>query len=1107
MGRKLEDEYKPIRIMEFDAWFILFCEIVTENHAMIKNADILNSSYKYAKKDDKEYRVYKGSIPVSLDSRQMFLLCEETDDKELMVPHYISGGALKCSDAIINISYLKNPSIATALKAKRFAISDENISLKKMPTWFKNEKLWNCYKTFNKACLENNKTYEIEKKAKYEVTRLKREIIELKRTQESSKKESKKLKALEKELDAAKKNKEDAEKARIGSMSLLTYCLNDLFAIYKAQMGIESIREYFYRKGISVYDGDKVRHYKMYKRSASKAKQGKCLFLWEVIYEKMLDWSWMDLRFKDDEEYDLTSLKAYESLVNSGIQGVIDIDPESILLLDSVESPAISGNRRICIASAELVGGEDRTIYKLVSQEEYKQIKGKEYNKHNKIWDGQALLDESVFASAKFDKNDPHGMMLLRNKFFKACAFNTKIQEYYKKHKVSHVVDMFGRTVPASRIKMIVTIDSLKFVDKFYDARFCTKNQEVFTFDGDNELEKKKTAFDYWKNNISREFGIVKTEHASYMGRGKYHRAGYQILNTLPLSKEEVKELLSEDIIYINRLKTDEAVFLNHISNTCNTLRANYYIYNFYKYFENFQYTEDFKDFRNEQISKYKAKLTNYGKVAIKGDFYVLCSMPMEMLEYSVKRDMKKVNVIIQKRDRVYIKGLPDKADVTLFRYPHMSSGSVCALKNCNNQKTQEIDKWFNFDNRDGTNIVVLWPWNSNIMVRLGGADFDSDTALFIKNSVIRKSAEKLLTIKALQPEERELPVVEIDDELKGSTIKKIYDYENLAVLDEELSQSQRRIGELSNLAQLFNSYFWEGYFNKKELGYLIKVYECVLLLSALNELEIDSAKHFISEDIFSLKDNVVNATYDGEMILKKEPGEKGTLVRCKPAFMQEKKRDVKYWKCPMDYISLVLSEKFKRGGSNTKRITFNEFFDPLLPEDPAEELSPKGKKAINDIRERLLALLEQQSINNKSNKGDYSDDDKGENEVDVEQDIIALLEQIKKKKFDENSIIKMYKVPNETYKNYAKDHKKGDLKHPELVEDDTIRQSYYGVVLASSDKAIALLEPDICREELTRDKKKREKGDSREVEIWGETYYYCKEDKYEGIIVRKEKK
>ncbi|WP_026499518.1 hypothetical protein [Butyrivibrio sp. WCD2001] len=1109
MRNKLKDEFRPIKILELDAWYVLFCKIACENGVASIEPGIINGAFKYAKKGDEEYRVYKGSIPVSLDSRKMFELCEEIGDNDRMVPFQVQGGALNCSNAIINMSFLSNYNYSTVLKAKRFVLQDNRIGTDK-PEHFFSKGGWEYYCAFHAHSVENDRLYESLKKLKMEVALLKKELVNLKKL-----KDDKKVKKAEKKLEATEAEEKEQEKSIDLNLKNLGKVLGKLFREYLKDNSIVSLREYLYHEGIDVFDGERVRHYKMYKRSASKAKAGRCLFIWDKIYDDMMEWTWMGLRFDKGANYDLTSLKAYESLVASGIQDVVHIDPESILILDSVESPDISGNRLIYTAVENDENGTTETKNKLVSEEEYKSIKGREFVTGNKIWDGQALLDESIFEDAGFKGKNRHGMMLLRNHFFKACAFNTRISEYYQKNNITHVVDMFGRKIPAGKIKMIVTIDSIKFVDKFFDTKF-----ENHTFSGSSDLEKQMAAYDYWKSHISSEFGIVKTEHASYMGKGKYHRASYQIINTLPLGKEDIRELLADEIRYIKLLKEDEAVFLHHILSTRNSLRSTYYIYNFYKYFKDFEFTDDFKKYRNEQIQKYRTPLMKKGKVAIQGDFYVLCSMPMEMLEYSVHHDRDKIKPYIGGKGHVHIKGLEDNADVTLFRYPHISSGAVCALKNSNNKKTESIDKWFNFDNADGCNIVVLSPWNSNIMVRLGGADFDSDTALFIKNDVIRKAAIKLLKIKALNPARGELPVVEIDEELKGETQQHEISAKNLARLDENLAHSQKRIGELSNSAQLFNSYLWSGFFNKKSDDYIKQVYDCVLLLAALTELEIDSSKHNTSCDIDALKDEVIHAQYNGEEILKttvvKEKAggeEKVKITRAKPAFMQEQRaKKESYWDCPMDYIGIVLAEEFSRKGeTKTYRLSFDEFIRPLIPEiiDMQEEVqedeksaSKKNEYVKNEICKRFLALQEQQILNNKST------DNNEEESVDVEDDFKALVEQIKKKKLDEDTVIRLFRADKEVYNSYSSGHKKGEYKYPELIYDDTFRQNYLGLIVSSGSNAISVLKPNTCRKELTHSKKEANVGG--EIELWGEKYYYhcdINYEDYEKIIVKREKK
>jgi hypothetical protein len=106
---------------------------------------------------------------------------------------------------------------------------------------------------------------------------------------------------------------------------------------------------------------------------------------------------------------------------------------------------------------------------------------------------------------------------------------------------------MFGRKVKRTDIKLITTPSSLKFL-KFFD-----------NFPGANENEQKKNCYEKWLNTISNEFGVCKHESASPFG--KFHQLSYQIVNSLPLTKEEVRALLEYDLNHIERMKNDVDYF------------------------------------------------------------------------------------------------------------------------------------------------------------------------------------------------------------------------------------------------------------------------------------------------------------------------------------------------------------------------------------------------------------------------------------------------------------------------------------------------------------------------------------------------------------------
>jgi hypothetical protein len=87
---------------------------------------------------------------------------------------------------------------------------------------------------------------------------------------------------------------------------------------------------------------------------------------------------------------------------------------------------------------------------------------------------------------------------------------------------------------------------------KFYDK-----------FSGADENEQKNF-YEKWLDTISDEFGVCKNESASPFG--EFHQLSYQIVNSLPLSKDEVRALLEYDLKHIENMKNDIDYFKSTIN-------------------------------------------------------------------------------------------------------------------------------------------------------------------------------------------------------------------------------------------------------------------------------------------------------------------------------------------------------------------------------------------------------------------------------------------------------------------------------------------------------------------------------------------------------------
>ena len=105
----------------------------------------------------------------------------------------------------------------------------------------------------------------------------------------------------------------------------------------------------------------------------------------------MTKWSECGLKPKDD----LASWESYRALSLSSIKGTIEIPLDGILFVSDYKSTFTDE-----VVSVEMQDG------KLTAQTKQTQIT-------NDIWDGESLVDESLFVDNYADKH----MLLLRNKF------------------------------------------------------------------------------------------------------------------------------------------------------------------------------------------------------------------------------------------------------------------------------------------------------------------------------------------------------------------------------------------------------------------------------------------------------------------------------------------------------------------------------------------------------------------------------------------------------------------------------------------------------------------------------------------------------------------
>jgi hypothetical protein len=576
----------------------------------------------------------------------------------------------------------------------------------------------------------------------------------------------------------------------------------------------KKIRKYFYDKGFVM---DDVK-YVFYKRGAGKAKNGYAFYIQEDMKDKLINRSRLNLQFKKNELLDLTSLLAYESLISSGIDFTINLNPKTdILLIDDIYGVEFD-------SFASVTRENDKQI---TTENEILKLK-------NCLTDGQGLLDESVFQ--EYEKSDK-GFMLLRSDMFKCCGFNTKLQKWFKNYKnveINVVTDMFGNKYETSKIKLVTTPNSLKFLKFAYKF---TKSQTIEEYNNLNKEEQmniKKECFEYWKNNVDDMFGVVKCDKEG--NYGNYNRTTYQLLNSIPnLTYDELMEITAIEREYVMLLKNDLAVFRNYLGCDAKTslklerkmdkgdisLYENTDLINALLLVNSdIQYTTKFKKIKSDLIANYITHLKE-GKIRMKDTKYVtLMSNPYEMLLTSIGEYNNKS---IMNGREIYCKYYQDGQTFCATRNPHINAGNVMYTIN---RYHEEYDEWFNFTD----NICAINFFDNDAPDRLQGCDTDSDTFLL--------NPSKILSDKAKYCEENfPTPI----NRVEGNSKLRKNNMIELRRLDIILSNNY--IGKIVNMSQIINSYLNDAILKGESKEKIDELYQATSRLSSMSQIEIDKSK------------------------------------------------------------------------------------------------------------------------------------------------------------------------------------------------------------------------------------------------------------------------
>ena len=493
----------------------------------------------------------------------------------------------------------------------------------------------------------------------------------------------------------------------------------------------------------------------------------------------------------------MASWESYKSLSLSSLKGAIDIPLDGILFIQDCKSEFFEEVVSVEEKDGDLVATTKETAIK------------------NDIWDGESLLDESLFADEYADKH----MLLLRNKFFKSCAFKTKLQKWFQDKNIT-LDDLKARgfitlATDISKIVMVTTPNSMKFL-KFMKGGLT-----------ENNVRK-------WVEKVDSVFGVVKYDKRTKFFGGKMVQSSYQFINTLGLTEAQTAELLQPSKEYLTTIRNDYDFMRYHFTDAYKRetddeteeisdglAERSDVIFALMQINYGFKDTKLYANFRNAVVEAQKDRLKK-GHILLPGtNATLLGNGPEMLLALSGEFDLHNKNNApkVLGAGEIACAKFKNGEKLVCARSPHITMGNLyCATNNLSS------DIWDYFDL--GENIVCVNAIAENIQQRLNGCDYDSD-AMLITN-------DKLIVDTAFQQKDKfKVPVCKIES--KGK--------ENISLSELDYDTSENKIGEIVNLSQKLNSVLWDKLNSGSDYESIQKIYEDVCKLAVLSGIEIDKAK------------------------------------------------------------------------------------------------------------------------------------------------------------------------------------------------------------------------------------------------------------------------
>jgi len=667
----------------------------------------------------------------------------------------------------------------------------------------------------------------------------------------------------------------------------------------------QEIRVLFYTKGVEIKyqthnkKGEVIKEeiirYKMLYRTPGKAKKGSCMFINEKLYDKAREFLYMGIKLPV-ENSPIVEMGAYSSLITSSIVGRVQILPEQILVLNDVDS--FFNTRIISVETDE--------------EKHCKAVPIENYRVKNTLFDGQALIDTSVFPDWG------EGYVLLRHHLCKMAAFHSNIQKFMQdyfgdEYETATVKDMFGNDVRVKDIRLITTDNAMKWL-------------------------KFDVSYEYWCDYVRANdsmFGIVKTAHQSKLG--EVQRMSYQMINALDM--DIMPQVVQCSMDYIEQLKTNDDVFLDYLRDNINFSNDYEVLVALVEQDRDFLRSEYFRHRKEWIIKSYVMNFKN-GKIIQNADNLVIIGSPYAMLLHSVGENALSDPTFSTEENTIqcWTERFNDGEYLAEFRSPFNSKNNMGYLHNVHHEY---FDKYFNF----GKQIISINMIGTDFQDRNNGSDQDSDS-LYVTNQpdIVKYAKHCYVNYPTI--------VNNIPKEKNSYSLS----LENYANIDNNLAAAQLAIGESSNLAQVCLTYTY----NFEDQKY--KDYVCIL--SVLAQVAIDNAKRRFDIDL----------TEEISRIKKDMNTKKNGFPAFWSVIRREfnKNRINTDLICPMNYIFDIEVGKYR---NNSATLPMNHFFvKHPIDETEKRRKSRKVEKLIEDYSLDLYSLYQKPNADDNLNDEDESD-------------------------------------------------------------------------------------------------------------------------------------